>query len=328
MYLNKPLTQSKFPKSPEPWFRYFLLATVLISSAAWQQKTDRSQLDSLLELVDRHIDANILDSADTVLALALDRAFLLEDSVSIRRIYGDMGYVQHLTGDYEASISSYELAYQYAEGLQDSSFMIAFSRSIGLNFQRLGLHAVALDHYLESLELARSHSDKELLANLYNSIGVLYQQNNEPDLSMDYLLQSLALYRQIGNQAGIGHIYNNIAINFQQKNELDSCIHYNLMALGQNKMLDDPRDISATLNNLGEIFLELSPLDSAYGYLQEAYTIHRSMNEPEAIAISYINFGNYWMKKTITHSAKYIWIPRHKLSKPFKPKSWPLKTLP
>lgn len=297
MFQNNPLTESKFPQPPRSWFRYLLLAAALISSSAWQQKTERGQLDSLLELVDRHIDAYALDSADAVLALALDRAFLLEDSVSIRRIYGDRGYVQHLTGNYLSSISSYELAYQYAEGLRDSSYMIAFSRSIGLNFQRIGLHAVALDHYLESLKLAKSHSDKELLANLYNSIGVLYQQNNEPDLSMDYLLQSLALYRQIGDQAGVAHIYNNMAINFRQKNELDSCIRYNLMALDQKKMQGDLRDISSTLNNLGETFLELSLQDSAFAYLQEAYTIHRTLNEPESMVISYNNFADYWMKK-------------------------------
>lgn len=297
MFLNKPLTQSKFFIPSRPSFRYFLPAILLFFLMAWQQKTDRSQLDSLLELVDEHIDAYALDSADTVLALALDRALHLKDSAGIRRIYGDRGYVQHLAGNYEASISSYELAYQYAEGLRDSSFMIAFSRSIGLNFQRIGLHSVALDHYLESLELAKSRSDKELLADLFNSIGVLYQQNNEPDRSMDYLRQALALYSNIDDQIGVAYTYNNIAINFQQKNELDSCIHYNLLALGHEKMHGDLRGISSALNNLGETFLELSLLDSAYGYLQEAYTItHHTLNEPEAKAISYNNFGNYWLK--------------------------------
>jgi two-component sensor histidine kinase len=297
MSLNKPLNQSKFFVPPSPLFRYFLPVMLLVFLSAWQQKTDRGQLDSLLGLVDRHKDAYALDSADAVLGQALEQALLLVDSAIIKRIYGDMGYVQHLSGDYLTSISSYELGYQYAEGLRDSSYMIAYSRSVGLNFQRIGLHAVALDHYLESLELAKTSSDKERLADLYNSIGVLYQQNNEPDMSMEYLRQSLALYADIDNQTGIAYTYNNIAINFQQKNELDSCIHYNLMALSQKKILGDRRDISSTLNNLGEIYLQLSRLDSAYDYLQEAYSIHKNLNEPESMVISYNNFGDYWMKR-------------------------------
>ncbi|NHE58990.1 tetratricopeptide repeat-containing sensor histidine kinase [Cyclobacterium plantarum] len=297
----------KTPFSKHPLSRYLLLALVLVISSAWQQKKDRSQLDSLLQKVDLLIDTYALDSATIVLDQALDRALHLVDSSSIRRIYGDMGYVQNLIGEYEASISNYKSAYAYAEGLRDSSLMVAFSRSIGLNFQRIGLHAVALDHYLKSLELTKNDPDKELLADLYNSIGVLYQQNNEPEASMDYLRQSLALYSNIGDQAGVAYAYHNMAINFQQKNELDSCIHYNAMALDQKKMLGDLRDISSTLNNMGEIFLDRSLLDSAYAYLQEAYSIHRQLNEPESMAISYNNFADYWVKKgDYSLSGKYL----------------------
>lgn len=297
MSLNMPLSQLKIPLLKRHSSLYLLLVIVLVASSAWQQKNDRSQLDSMLQRVDFLIDGYALDSASLGLDLALDRALQLGDSNSIRRIYGDMGYVQHLVGNYEASISKYKLAYEYAQGLRDSSLMIAFSRSIGLNFQRIGLHAVALDHYLKNLELAKIGANEAVMADLYNSIGVLYQQNNEPDVSMEYLRKSLALYTHIGDQAGVARAHNNIAINFQQKNELDSCIHYNLMALGQKRLLGDLRGISSTLNNLGELFLELSLPDSAYEYLQEAYTIHRKLNGPESMAISYNNFAEYWLKK-------------------------------
>ena len=297
MFLNIPLTKFTISSKNHHKILSFLFAFPMVISFGFQEKKDQSQLDSLLLKVDLLIDGYALDSASIVLDQALEKALSLGDSIKLRRIYGDMGYVQHLLGDYETSISKYKFAYEYAESLLDSSYMIAFSRSIGLNYQRIGLHAVALDHYLESLELAKNGSDKELLAELYNSIGVLYQQNNEPDLSMDYFLQSLALYRQIGNNVGVSHAYNNMAINFHLKNELDSCIHYNIKALEQKEALGDLRDISSTLNNLGELFLELSLLDSAYGYLQESYIIHRKLNEPESMAISYNNFGDYWMKK-------------------------------
>lgn len=297
MSLNMSLSQLKIPLLKRHSSLYLLLVIVFVVTSAWQQKNDRSQLDSLLQRVDLLIDGYALDSASLALDLALDRALQLSDSNRIRRIYGDMGYVQHLIGNYEASISKYKLAYEYAQGLRDSSLMIAFSRSIGLNFQRIGLHAVALDHYLKNLELAKIGANEEVMADLYNSIGVLYQQNNEPDASMEYLRQSLALYTHIGDQAGVARAHNNIAINFQQKNELDSCIHYNLMALGQKRLIGDLRGISSTLNNLGELFLELSLPDSAYEYLQEAYTIHRKLNGPESMAISYNNFAEYWLKK-------------------------------
>ena len=297
MFLNIPLTKFTISSKNHHKILNFLFAFLMVISFGFQEKKDQSQLDNLLLKVDLLIDGYALDSASIVLDQALEKAISLGDSIKLRRIYGDMGYVQHLLGDYETSISKYKFAYEYAESLLDSSYMIAFSRSIGLNYQRIGLHAVALDHYLKSLELAKSGSDKELLAELYNSIGVLYQQNNEPDLSMDYFLQSLALYRQIGNNVGVSHAYNNMAINFHLKNELDSCIHYNIKALEQKETLGDLRDISSTLNNLGELFLELSLLDSAHGYLLEAYSIHRKLNEPESMAISYNNFGDYWMKK-------------------------------
>ncbi|WP_375583090.1 histidine kinase dimerization/phosphoacceptor domain -containing protein [Cyclobacterium xiamenense] len=287
----------KIPVPKHPFFRYLVLALALVISSAWQQLPDRSQLDSLLEKVRRQIDVYALDSASRTLDQALDQALYLGDSNRIRRIYGDRGYILNLTGEYEASIAAYKLAYAYAEGLRDSSLMVAFSRSIGLNFQRMGLHAVALDQYLATLELAKSGSDKKVLANLNNSIGVLYQQNNAPDVSMNYLREALALYNDIGDETGVAYVYNNMAINFQQKSEFDSCIYYNELALEQKKTLGDLRDISSTFNNLGEIFLDLALLDSAYPYLQEAYSIHRQLNEPESMVISYNNFAAYWLKK-------------------------------
>ncbi|WP_154858927.1 histidine kinase dimerization/phosphoacceptor domain -containing protein [Cyclobacterium xiamenense] len=297
----------KFHFPTHPVSRYVVLALALVIFSSWQQRPDRSELDSLLEKVRRQIDVYALDSANRTLDLALDQALYLGDSNRIRRIYGDRGYILNLTGEYEASITAYKLAYAYAEGLRDSSLMVAFSRSIGLNFQRMGLHAVALDQYLATLELAKNVSDKKIVANLNNSIGVLYQQNNAPDVSMNYLRQALALYNAIGDQEGVAYVYNNMAINFQQKSEFDSCIYYNELALEQKKTLGDLRDISSTFNNLGEIFLDLALLDSAYAYLQEAYSIHRQLNEPESMVISYNNFADYWLKKgDYSRSGEYL----------------------
>jgi len=273
-----------------------LVGFVLLFSTSLQNRISYSNLDSLLKNGDRLIDDYKLDSSVFTLSEALDMAIILEDSLKIRRVYGDLGYVHHLSGNYEASIANYKLAYQYAEGLLDTVMMGSFSRSIGVNFQRLGLHSVSLDYYLRSLDLAKSGSDTKLLATLYNSLGVLYQQNQDWEKSLDYHRKSLTLFEKINNERGIARNYNNMAISFKE-NHLDSCILYNLLALELKKKLGNKRDISSTLNNLGEIYLDLSLEDSAFLYIQDAFYIHRELNEPESMIISYNGLADYWQRK-------------------------------
>ncbi|EPR65066.1 DUF2225 domain-containing protein [Cyclobacterium qasimii] len=216
-------------------------------------------------------------------------------------------------GQFQNSIVKYEGALFYARAQADHRRTSSFLRSIGLNYQYLGLYGLAIESYQEALHylhLNEPTSSNE--AALYNSMGNLYRKTHNESKSLELLHKALSLYVSLEDPNKVANVMNNLGANHQNFNNLDSSLYYfqgvlNLADLDIDSPMDLAKDRSATFNNIGVVLLQQEETEKAFPYIEKAYQIHKLSRDQQGLAISYNNLGDYWLKMgRLALASKYL----------------------
>lgn len=262
--------------------------------------------------IDKKIDDSINDGeyseAKELLVRALNE-INLKDTAHLRQYNADLGYVLFHLGQYQNSIDKYKQAIIYTKAQADHKRTCTFLRSIGLNYQYLGLYGLAIENYQEALDaLKLAESDLPREAALYNSMGNLYRNTQNETKSLELLHKSLSLYQHLGDTGKAADLLNNLGVNFQHFNYLDSSLYYfksvlDLVNLDINSPFTLAKDRSATYNNIGVVLLDQEKFEEAFPYILKSYHINQLNKDIQGMAISHNNFADYWLKKANTNKA-------------------------
>lgn len=273
-------------------FGFFPIVLVLsVSLCAMGQ----SRMDSLASQIDAHFDNNSFEQAIPLLLQSLDIA---KDSADLRRVFADLGYAHHLANEFEKSLTYYLQAVEIAQYMGDSLRSARFIRSVGLNHQRMGLYALALDKYQDALQWVKGvEKYAGMEAEIYNSMGLLYQQLNNPETGLLVMKDAQSIWMMLGDTTNLGKIWTNMAICFDDMKAYDSALHYNIRALDLKKHSGNPSEIVSTLNNISVNLLNQGKVDEAFPYLEESYQLHLLLNDKEGLAISYKNLADHALRK-------------------------------
>lgn len=256
--------------------------------------------------INKKIDASINEGNYEEAKVLLENALKVvdnQDTTHLRQYAGDLGYVLFHLGQYQNSITKYEQALIYTRAQGDHSRTTTFLRSIGLNYQYLGLYGLAIENYQEALDaLALGQADLVREAALYNSMGNLYRNTQNEPKSLDLLHKSLNIYKDLGDTVKIANVLNNLGVNFQHFNHLDSSLYYfksvlDLVSLDINSPKNIAKDRSATYNNIGVVLLDQEKIEEAFPYILKSYRINHLTNDRQGLAISHNNLAEYWLKK-------------------------------
>ncbi|MCC5939126.1 MAG: tetratricopeptide repeat protein [Lunatimonas sp.] len=265
----------------------------------------QANVDSLVSKINRFFERGAYREALPILEEALR---LTSDSSKRRKILADLGYAHYHVGHFDQSIGYYTQAAEIAMQSRDTLRTARYIRSKGLNFQRLGLYAIALDSYKEALLLVKGKSGYMALeADIYNSMGLLYQQLNDLSDGMEMLRKAEVIYKSQNDSTGLAKIWTNVAICWDDLAHYDSALYYNRLALDIKRRHNDPMELASTINNIAVNLLNLGQVDEAYPYLLESYRLHLKINDPEGIAIGQKNLADYALRKgLLSQSDAYL----------------------
>lgn len=103
---------------------------------------------------------------------------------------------------------------------------------IGNNFQQIGSHKKALEHFSQALNLALNHSEYQYtdLVKHFQKMAFKHFNNKEYDLAIDYYNKALSLQLKVFNEnhLDVAKIYNSLALVYWNKgNELKAVEYYN-----------------------------------------------------------------------------------------------------
>lgn len=271
-----------------------------------------AQIQAHQSPIDKKIDISINEGEYGEAKVLLERALNeinFKDTTHLRQYNADLGYVLFHLGKYQNSIDSYKEALTYTKAQADHKRTCTFLRSIGLNYQYLGLYGLAIENYQEALDaLKLAETDLPREAALYNSMGNLYRNTQNKSKSLELFHKSLGLYRYLGDTSKAANLLNNLGVSFQHFNNLDSSLYYfksvlELVNLDINSTPALAKDRTATYNNIGVVLLDQEKIEEAYPYILKSYHINHLNKDLQGLAISHNNFADYWLKKASTNKA-------------------------
>lgn len=271
-----------------------------------------AQIQANQSPIDKKIDISINEGEYSEAKVLLERALNkinLKDTTHLRQYNADLGYVLFHLGQYQNSIDSYMEALTYTKAQADHKRTCTFLRSIGLNYQYLGLYGLAIENYQEALDaLKLAETDLPREAALYNSMGNLYRNTQNKSKSLELLHKSLGIYRYLGDTSKAANLLNNLGVSFQHFNNLDSSLYYfksvlELVNLDINSTPALAKDRTATYNNIGVVLLDQEKIEDAYPYILKSYQINQLNKDLQGLAISHNNLADYWLTKANTNRA-------------------------
>lgn len=173
---------------------------------------------------------------------------------------------------------------------QDKIALLLYHK--GYLYRTLGIHNLAIQSYLKSLEIYEKKGDKNLTGWLLIDIGNLYiDQKNNLNMALDHFERAKIIFNQLGNTIGIIVSDYSIGQAFRDRKELDKAIAYFKMAARLSRQSNEKRHEAVSLSFIGESYLlNEKPLDAQL-YFKESYTISKEMNSREGLAESYQNFA-------------------------------------
>ncbi len=124
-----------------------------------------------------------------------------------------------------------------------------------------------------ALDLAESLDDPYRQTKGTNTLGVVYNMLSSHPLALEYFLRTLALNEQIGHQQNVARTLLNISNIFTMREEFSQAQTYLLKALPISQSIKDSGAMMAVYNNLAAVAYGQTKYDSAIQYARQALNI-------------------------------------------------------
>ncbi len=112
-------------------------------------------------------------------------------------------------GEYRQAVTSFELALPLLAG-SDLQLRATVLQNSATTLQAIGRSELALQRYLESLDIANSISDTSLAARALTGLGIAHMRLGQPTLAVNYLTQALAMTRPLQDRDRLAMVLNSL----------------------------------------------------------------------------------------------------------------------
>lgn len=269
------------------FFRLLFLGIVLIYRPIAAQQIQ--EIDSLA--------AYVLNSSDKSEKLhALNRlTFLLRE----RELDKALGY----------ALTAESLAYE----LNDSISLGRAKGNIGWIHYRKGNWSLAFRYSKDAYLIGLAQNDRSELAMVLNNLDALYYQQTNYEQAISYFKEAYDIALSIDDTYTVIRSLNNIALNYSKLNELDSALVYANEALERNQASGSIYFTSFTRRVIGDVLLAKNELQEAIDIYESSLTeaSHQRLHSFEASVLhrlgkAYFLSGNYPMAIELLEKGKRI----------------------
>lgn len=144
---------------------------------------------------------------------------------------------------------------------------------LGVTYINEGNHPLALQHFLEALDLAEKTNDLVEVAYTYNNLGKLYYNEKNPQLYTQYFAKALEVARKTNNQDALAYSLRNVAHGYEYEKNYEKALAYHLESLKIRETLQSSTYLIAALSLTGSCYTELGQFDKAFLLFNRALKI-------------------------------------------------------
>lgn len=195
-----------------------------------------------------------------------------------------LGTIWYLRGDYELSITYYQIALDIFESLDDQCWMGRTYNQLSVYDRKQKQYEKGLADLDESFRLCTNCGDKECLETSLNNRGVIYEMMGKYDLALEFYRKAQRIAMETNNDLGLSYIYNNLAECHRLLENYDSVIFYVELSTEIREEMEDYTGMVMNFTNLGETLTLAEDYQNAEKYLNEAVEL--------SLKISYLDMAS------------------------------------
>jgi len=177
----------------------------------------------------------------------------LKNSVQLSKIYNNIGVIYNSIGDHPLALKYFLRANQLQKAQQSPAAAVSCS-NIGLIYLNQNLKNEARKYFDESLLLFEKSPDPRGLGELYNNYSRLYISENKYTDAKVVLLKAENTFQSIQDQFGLSDTYLLLAEIYFEENNLVKSFEFANKSLGMSRKLDFPETKMKAEKLLSEIY--------------------------------------------------------------------------
>ena len=250
--------------------------------------------DSLIKLSISLTQSNP-DSAILLASRAIDFAQQAKSTEQLQNIYHQLGFIYYTQNKFDEANKHFGVSLQIAKERNDIAGEALTLNRLGNVNQLQTNYLVALDYYLQALELNTSIENRpeeaRTLVNLANVYGVIGQYQR----SIEHFLKAMDIHEEVGEEEGLAWTSLGIARLFKRLDLLDRAMQYAESALSHYQNIEQNTGnsvgVTLSLSEIGSIYHKLGNYSKALEYTQMVLDINKKNGNIFGQAANHISLG-------------------------------------
>ncbi len=224
--------------------------------------------------------------------------------------YFNKGLIYFRKGLEDEALEEYTKALKLVHYTNEFELIGRLDKNIGDIYDFWGKHHIAIDHYLDALELYESLNDKDNICSMQLRLGNAYSEIND-EKALNYYELTLQSAKELKDTTYIVYALNNIGLIYMDNKNYEKALKYYQYSLDANKYFNECQGKSAALSNIGSILIKNGNYKKALEYINKAQLIAKKNNLTQFMisnyqesSIAYEKMGIY--KKSLELYKEYV----------------------
>lgn len=236
---------------------------------------------------DNYFNRAQYDQALKFFEMALKENISVNNEEGIVKTYNSIGKVYMAQGLNQYARSTFTLAYELAETLEDNILISRTENNIGELFLRNGQSEEALEMFVKAIDRLdgiefdkkdKESNQKDHRPILYHNTGQAYKQQGDLDNALSFLQKALTLNLEDENYKNMADNYYALASVHSKKGMYPQAEEFALLALENDKIIENSVGIAKDLLALGFINEKADNPADALVYYKKSYLVHKTLN--------------------------------------------------
>ncbi len=278
-----------------------------------KQKNDSAQMAKAFnEKALAHYVLNRVDSSVAYLTRVLEIKVAQHDSAGIAQIQANLGSMYREQNNYQEAVRSYAMSMSYlSEKKAYEHFRADVLNNIGLIYEDIGMHQLALEYLNEALALYIHQNLEEQIGNIWLNIGAVEYELKNTEKALTNLRKATKILAGNNNLWSLAIGFHQLAVIFSETGQIDSANVFLEKSLAINQALgnDHNKLINQTLK--AELLLSVD-ISKAVLLGEEVLKLSQTFADKSLIAdVSEVLYKAYKKQNRLDLSLKML--EQHKL---------------
>ncbi len=206
-----------------------------------------------------------------------------------------------MKGDFQQSLSAFELARLVAERRGDRSGVAEVLRLIGNAYSGKYDYARAVEFYEKSFAESEAAGDRYIAARALNNIGIVHFSQNRYAQALDFYKRALAMGESVGNLSMTAMWVNNIGNAYRAQADYPRALEYFQKSLAISESVNAKAGIALTNSNIGLVRNALGDYAGALEHYNKALALFEELKDQGNASRMLVNIGSaHWRQNDVS----------------------------